>query len=495
MGRDAEGASFLRHNWRVCQGERTTRWFAPAFGAVLAVSIALRLAPYWDGYRRVWGDQDDWVHLFLTERLQALGPAGLLRAFWTRELNEPESGSKHPWPPLLYVVTAEASYLIGMEWAVRLAPILFWTLAALWLYRLGRAWSLPPRDALLAVALAGGSIELVRLCGLHYYPQSLSAWLAAGLVLSAWRLAQRPGLGRGALTSVWTALTVVGYGANLFHIGGVLLVGAILEVWLRRRTGALAIPAAVAAGFLLALPHFLVAGHVAASPLDYFQPNAIRRVVRLGELASYPVLIGPVVLVLAAVAVRRIREGWQARESWALWLSSWILVLFPQVLVWVFAVPGPPPRLLVLWIPALALAAALGFRELAGRQCWTVPQAHFGRVVVVLLSVLVTVGFLVRIELPRRRVPDGEIEMYRAAARLPAGSVVYVPWNKVFRYYASLDQDDISFRDWGSWTGAVPRPYYWLSPGRFRSRVPEAASRGRVVFESGGNRIVLVERD
>lgn len=471
--------------------------------AVLLIGAALRLGPWWTGYRRVWSDHYAWLHLYTVDTLRGVGPAGLLRAFYSSELNQPEP-SRHPFPPLLPVVTAGVSYLVGVEWAVRLAPVAAWVLGGVLLFRLARQWSLPPQDAVLAVALAGFSIECVRLQGLHFVPQALSGLLAFGLLGSAFALAHAPGprfrsLIAGLLgTALWTALTVVGYGPNLFHIGGVLVASLAVERLLDHRLRWWPVAAAVALGLAVALPYMLMASFQPGTLADYFVPiNGHPRLVKVRDLAKYPVLIGPVILAMAAAAAPRLWAGCRAAQPGLLWLAVWIAILAPQTIVWVFIVPGPPSRLLVLLIPALALAAVLGLRWLLER--WRVPEhRHIGiRAALALVAVAMTTGFLARIELPRRRVPEGEVEVYRRACALPAGSVVFGPMNGVW-WYHSRRRPDLVF-------GGLPSPDqfaqlgagaagYWIVTERERMRpVYELVERrGRVLFESQGNRLLYL---
>jgi hypothetical protein len=467
--------------------------------AVLLVSAMLRLAPLWAGYRRVWHDQDAWLHLRTVERLRALGRGALARAFYDRELNQPDP-RRHPWPPLAPVAAAGGSYLMGVEWSVRVVPIAAWTLAGWWLYRLARTWSLAQPDAVLAVALAGFSIEMVRQQGMHFTPNAVSALLAIGLVRSAFLLAHsaESRARRILATALWTALTTVGYGPNLFHIGTIVLVALMLDRPQRRVGAALPAVAAMVLGFGAALPYVATAAFRPAGVLDYFTPiGGQPRLVQLAEAIKYPILIGPLTVLLALAAAPRLAAACRAREPWALWLVTWIVAIAPQTLVWVFIVPGPPFRLLILLIPPLALAAAVGFREITSRFRLSENRRAWAGAGVSALTAAVTVAFLALVEIPRRRISDGEIQMYQRAASLPSGSILYLRPNSIFVYYCGNRLREFSVRAIPAPEEATPEGAYWLisdrewtRPSGRRWTYEKVVRAGRNVFEQDGSRIV-----
>ena len=471
--------------------------------AVLVVSAALRLAPYWSGYRRVWFDQDAWLHLRTVETLRSLGPVGLLRAFHDRPLNQPDRW-RSPFPPLVPALAAEASFVAGVEWAVRLIPIMLWLLAAVWLYRLARDWSVPAPDAILAVALAGFSIEMVRQQGMHFAPRAISALLGMGLLRSAYRLTQTGSFEPRRMAAVvwWAALSAVGFGPNLFHIGTVVVLAAGWQQVAEGRRRVMPVVAALAAGLALALPFVLTTSVRLPSWSDYFAPaGGLPRLATLRDLAAYPLWIGLPALLLAMAAVGPMAKACRARQPWAMWLAVWIGAIAPQTVVWLFVAPGPPFRLLVLLIPPLAIAAAVGFRALCGHLVISERQQVAARAGVGLLTAAVTAAFLAWIEIPRRRISDGEVEMYQAAARLlPPGAAVHLRANLVFWYYCRDRFADLAMpvSPEHSSPDLAAGSYWLISDREWRSGSPRRASYGKIVasgqvlFTKEDNRIVFL---
>ena len=84
-----------------------------ALAAVLLLCAVLSLSPYWAGYHRVWGEDDGWVHLKKVEGLLTLGPVGVMRVLYVRELSAHDHWRHPGMPPLLHILAAEGSYLVG----------------------------------------------------------------------------------------------------------------------------------------------------------------------------------------------------------------------------------------------------------------------------------------------------------------------------------------------------------------------------------------------
>ena len=480
-----------------------TPWEAKAaLAVVLLLCALLSLAPYWAGYHRVWGDDDSWVHLKKVEGLLSQGPVGVMRVLYVRELSAHDHWRHPGMPPLMHILAVEGSYLVGLEWSVRMVPILVLVLATWWLYRLARTWGLAPADAVTAAALSGLSIEMIRQEGMRFLPQGLGVLLGIALIRSAYQLARSAGPtpAKFLATVVITALIPIGYGPMLFHIGGVIGV-ALLAEWRfsqRRLRSLLPVPAAMGAGFLLAMPFTLRVSYRPAHLYEYFVPISDGgRLAAFGDVIKYPVLIGPVVIVLALAGMPRILAGCRQRQPWAIWLASWLLFLGPQTLIWVFAVPGPPFRLLVLLIPGLAIAGAIGLSEIAARLR---TNGGWLRVSAVAATALITVLFLAKVEIPRRRISDGEIAMYERAAALGPAATVYVTSSHLAWYFL---RDRVAVRDTsGLAVGGQCEPgtfwlisdREWTGDSRLHPAYEAVARNGRTIFDQQGSRIIEVDR-